>query len=166
MQMAAYFGHSYVVLTDHHKAVPYLEDLVRVSGLGGNCKGVRCIDWWVKDMIKETDTVARDTIQISKKVLEETRAEAIIMGCTVVAGCYQRHLMRTGDTGGVTIVNPNLLALKMAEGLADLHQKGAYTLSRLGFYEQPKGHYREQFLSERRKTAEALGLTKPAKAAE
>ena len=75
-------------------------------------------------------------------------------------------LMRTGDTGGVTIVNPNLLALKMAEGLADLHQKGAYTLSRLGFYEQPKGHYREQFLAERRKTAKALGLTKPAKAAE
>ena len=90
MQMAAYFGHSYVVLTDHHKAVPYLEDLVRVSGLGGNCKGVRCIDWWVKDMIHDTDSVAIDTIAISRKVLEETRAEAIVMGCTIVAGCYQR----------------------------------------------------------------------------
>jgi allantoin racemase len=156
MQMAAYFGHSYVVLTDHHKAVPYLEDLVRVSGLGGNCKGVRCIDWWVKDMIHDTDTVACDTIALSKKILEEMRAEAIIMGCTIVAGCYQRYLMRTGETGGVTIVNPNLLALKMAEGLADLHQKGAYTLSRVGFYEKPSGHYREQFLTERRKVAGSL----------
>jgi allantoin racemase len=166
MQMAAYFGHSYVVLTDHHKAVPYLEDLVKVSGLGGNCKGVRCIDWWVKDMIHDTDTVALDTIAISKKVLEETRAETIVMGCTIVAGCYQRRLLRTGDTGGVSIVNPNLLALKMAEGLADLSRKGAYALSRIGFYEQPKGHYREQFLAERRKAAEALGLGRPSKAAE
>jgi allantoin racemase len=156
MQMAAYFGHSYVVLTDHHKAVPYLEDLVRVSGLGGNCKGVRCIDWWVKDMIHDTDTVARDTIALSKKILQDMRAEAIIMGCTIVAGCYQRYLMRTGETGGVSIVNPNLLALKMAEGLADLHQKGAYTLARVGFYEKPSGHYREQFLTERRKVAATL----------
>jgi allantoin racemase len=68
-------------------------------------------------MIHDTDTVARDTIALSKKILEEMRAEAIIMGCTIVAGCYQRYLMRTGETGGVTIVNPNLLALKMAEGL-------------------------------------------------
>jgi allantoin racemase len=154
------------VLTDHHKAVPYLEDLVKVSGLGGNCKGVRCIDWWVKDMIHDTDTVALDTIAISKKVLEDTRAETIVMGCTIVAGCYQRRLLRTGDTGGVSIVNPNLLALKMAEGLADLSRKGAYALSRIGFYEQPKGHYREQFLAERRKAAEALGLGRPSKAAE
>ena len=166
MQMAAYFGHNYVVLTDHHKAVPYLEDLVRTSGLGGNCKGVRCINWWVKDMIHDPDAVARDTIVLARAILEDMRAELIIMGCTIVAGCYQRHLMKTGDTGGVTIVNPNLLALKMAEGLADLRQKGAYTLSRVGFYEQPKGHYREQFLAERRKTAEALGLGGSAKAAE
>jgi allantoin racemase len=32
MQMAGYFGHSYTIVTDHHKAVPYMEDQVRLGG--------------------------------------------------------------------------------------------------------------------------------------
>ena len=93
MQMAGYFGHSYTIMTDHHKAVPYLEDMVRLYGLGGNCRGVRCINWWVKDMVKNPDQVALDTIEVAKQVLAETRAEVIVMGCTIVAACYQRYLM-------------------------------------------------------------------------
>jgi allantoin racemase len=158
MQMAGYFGHSYVIVTDHHKAVPYLEDLVRLYGLGGNCRGVRCIDWWVKDMVLDPDRVALDTIEISRKVLEETRAEVVVMGCTIVAACYQRHLMQQKSKPDIAIVNPNLLALKMAEGLADLKRKGVYHLTRAGYYEQPTGLYREEFERERRKVASALGL--------
>ncbi len=110
MQMAGYFGHSYTIMTDHHKAVPYLEDMVRLYGLGGNCRGVRCINWWVKDMVKNPDQVALDTIQVAKQVLAETRAEVIVMGCTIVAACYQRYLMKQKGKPEVAIVNPNLLA--------------------------------------------------------
>jgi allantoin racemase len=165
MQMAGYFGHSYVVVTDHHKAVPYLEDMVRAYGLGGNCRGVRCVNWWVKDMVNDPDQVALDTIEVSKQVLAETRAEVVIMGCTIVAACYQRYLLTQKARPGIAIVNPNLLALKMAESLADLKQKGVYQLARGGYYEQPKGLYKAEFERERRQVAEALGLN-PRKAAE
>jgi allantoin racemase len=165
MQMAGYFGHSYVVVTDHHKAVPYLEDMVRAYGLGGNCRGVRCVNWWVKDMVNNPDQVAMDTIEMSKKVLAETRAEVVIMGCTIVAACYQRYLMTQKARPEVTIVNPNLLALKMAESLADLKQKGVYQLARVGYYEQPKGLYKSEFERERARMADVLGLN-PRKAAE
>lgn len=160
MQMAAYFGHSYVIVTDHHKAVPYLEDLVKLSGLGGNCRGVRCVNWWVKDMVNDPDAVARDTIEVSRKVLAETRAETVIMGCTIVAACYQRFLLRSRAKPELAIVNPNLLALKMAEGLADLRKMGTYHLARSGFYEQPSGLYKEEFERERRHVADALGLNR------
>src|SRR5258705_10366897 len=150
MQMAGYFGHSYTIVTDHHKAVPYLEDMVRVYGLGGNCRGVRCVNWWVKDMVKNPDQVALDTIAVSKQVLAETRAEVIVMGCTIVAACYQRYLMTQKTKPDVAIVNPNLLALKMAEGLADLKRAGIYHLARGGFYEPPQGHYREEIEEQRR----------------
>ena len=162
MQMAGYFGHSYTIVTDHHKAVPYLEDMVRLYGLGGNCRGVRCINWWVKDMVKNPDQVAADTIAIAKQVLAETRAEMIVMGCTIVAACYQRFLMRQKGKPEVAIVNPNLLALKMAEGLADLKRGGLYHLARSGFYEQPQGLYREEFEQQRRHMAQSLGLGKAA----
>jgi len=161
MQMAGYFGHSYTVVTDHHKAVPYLEDMVRLYGLGGNCRGVRCVDWWVKDMVKDPDQVALDTIAVSKKVLAETRAEVVIMGCTIVAACYQRYLMAQKAKPDVAIVNPNLLALKMAESLADLKRSGVYHLARAGYYEQPKGLYREEFEQQRRQIAAALKLSEP-----
>jgi allantoin racemase len=165
MQMAGYFGHSYVIVTDHHKAVPYIEDMVRVMGLGGNCRGVRCIDWWVKDMVNDPESVARDTIEVSRKVLNETRAEVVIMGCTIVAACYQRYLLTTGEKPDVAIVNPNLLALKMAESLADLSRKGVYQMARGGYYEQPKGSYLDEFRRERAKVAEALGMAPKRKSA-
>jgi allantoin racemase len=84
------------------------------------------------------------------------------MGCTIVAACYQRYLMRQTAAPEITIVNPNLLALKMAEGLADLKRGGIYHLARGGFYEQPKGLYREEFEQQRRHVARSLGLEKSA----
>ena len=125
---------------------------------------VRCVNWWVKDMVNDPDRVARDTIEVSRRVLEETRAEAIVMGCTIVAACFQRHLLRGGAKPELPILNPNLLALKMAEPLADLRQRGSLQIARTGYYEQAKGRYREQFLEARRRTAKALGLDAPRRA--
>jgi allantoin racemase len=85
-----------------------------------------------------------------------------VMGCTIVAACYQRYLMQQKGKPEVAIVNPNLLALKMAEGLADLKQGGIYHLARGGFYEQPKGAYRQEFEQQRRHMVQALGLGKAA----
>jgi len=84
------------------------------------------------------------------------------MGCTIVAACYQRFLMRQKGKPEVAIVNPNLLALKMAEGLADLKRGGLYHLARSGFYEQPQGLYRQEFEQQRRHMAQSLGLGKAA----
>lgn len=66
----------------------------------------------------------------------------------------------------VAIVNPNLLALKMAEGLADLRRQGIYQSASGGFYEQPKRPYREEFLRARPRLTTALGLTGHRDAAE
>ena len=40
--------------------------------------------------------------------------------------------MTTGRHRELPILNPNLLALKAAETLADLHRMGKYTISRAG----------------------------------
>ena len=127
MQMAGYFGHSYTVVTDHHKAVPYLEDLVRLYGLGGNCRGVRCIDWWVKDMVNDPDAVALRHHRGCAPVLAETRAEVDRHGLHNRRGLLSALCDAHKGKPEVVIVNPNLLALKMAESLADLKQGGSIT---------------------------------------
>ncbi|HUF45588.1 MAG TPA: aspartate/glutamate racemase family protein [Aestuariivirgaceae bacterium] len=158
LQLANYYGHSWTILTDHHKAAPYIEDLAHTLGFGRNLRGVRTIEWFVKDMVNDPDAVARDTIEICRKVVRETGADTILMGCTIVAACYQRFLLNGGEPPEIAIVNPNLMALKMAELLADLKQKGGYQLSRAGYYEKPSGHYAREFDRARATFAKAHNL--------
>ena len=139
MNHASYFGHRFTVLTDHRKAVPWLEDIVRLHG-AGNCRGVRCIDWYITDMIKDTTAVADDAAALSMKWLEDDGSEVIILGCTIIAGCLEREIMTTGRHRDLPILNPNLLALKAAETLADLHRMGKYTISRVGLYQRHEQH--------------------------
>lgn len=139
MNHASYFGHDFTIVTDHRKAVPWLEDLVRLHG-AGNCRGVRCIDWWVPDMIRNPSTVADDAVTACSRALDEDGSEVAILGCTIIAGCLEREIMTTGRHAEVPILNPNLLALKAAETLADLHRRGKYAISRRGFYQRHEQH--------------------------
>lgn len=156
-QMAANFGHSTMVLTDHRKAVPYIYDEARMRGQGATVRGVEAIDWFVKDMIHDREAVANDVVRLSREAARKFGAETVIMGCTIIAAIYQEYLMIGGEPAEVPILNPNLMALKMAEGLADLHQKGAYQLARTGYYMKPTGHFEQEF----RRARKIWNETKP-----
>jgi allantoin racemase len=157
IHFAPYFGHDYVVVTDHRKAVPYLRDLVALYG-GAQCRGVSCIDWYVTDMIRDTAAVARDAEAAVRRVLEQSGAEVAIFGCTIISASYEKFLIDTGRTSDVTILNPNTMALKMAEALGDLKRVGAYNINRTGFYQKHQQHNASEFKSVRdrfgRRTAE------------
>ncbi len=144
MQMAAYYGHDYVVVTDHHKAVPYLRDLVLLYG-GTNCRDVSCINWFVTDMIKDTAAVARDALAAVSKVLEATGAEAAILGCTVISAATEKWLRDQRAPRDLSILNPNVMALKMAESLAHLKTSGLYNINRGGYYQKPQQHDAQEF---------------------
>jgi len=139
MNHASYFGHSFTVVTDHAKARPWLEDLVRIHG-AGNCRGVRCIDWYITDMIQDTTAVADDAAAACLTALSEDQAEVVILGCTIIGGCLEREIMTTGRHRDLPILNPNLLALKTAETLADLYRQGKYNISRVGLYQKHAQH--------------------------
>jgi len=139
MNHASYVGHRFTVITDHRKALPWLEDLVRLHGTA-NCRGVRSIDWYVTEMIKDTTSVANDAAAACVQALREDTSEVVILGCTIIGGCLEREIITTGRHRELPILNPNLLALKAAESLADLHQRGKYTISRVGFYQRHEQH--------------------------
>jgi allantoin racemase len=144
MMMAPYYGHDYVLVTDHHKAVPYLRDLVKVYG-GPECRDVTCIDWWVTDMIRDTEGVAKDALKKCRKAMEESRAEAVILGCTIIAASMEKWLIDTKAPRDLTILNTNTFSLKMAESLADLKQRGLYNINRGGYYQKPQQRNAREF---------------------
>jgi allantoin racemase len=145
LQMAPYFGHDYVVVTDHHKAVPALRDLVRLYG-SGNCRDVRCINWFVTDMIRDTAGVAQDAQKGVREAQQATGVEAAVLACTIIAASAERWLRENNAPRDRTIVNPNTMALKVAESLAELKSMGAYNIARTGYYEKPQQHDLEEFL--------------------
>lgn len=163
LNMASYFGHRATIVTDHHKAVPYIEDMVRLYGQQ-NVRNVRCIDWWVTEMVGAPSEVAADAARVATSALEEDDADLVVLGCTIIAACLTQHTRATGDYADVPVVNPNLLALKSAEMLADLHQRGEYRISRRGYYEKQTARDPEEFARIRREFRLARDVAEPADA--
>jgi allantoin racemase len=149
LNMASYYGHRPTIITDHHKAVPYIEDMVRLYGQQ-NVRRVRCIDWWVTEMIREPSEVAKDAVAECERALEEDDADLAVLACTIIAACLTQHSRKTGEFRDVPIVNPNLLALKTAETLADLWQRGEYRISRRNYYQKQTARAPEEFEHVRR----------------
>ena len=139
--LARIFGHRYAVLTDHWKAVPLLRDLIRVYGVEANCVAVDAIDWYVDDMIVNPGSVARDATKGVKEVMARTGAETVVMGCTIVSACYELGLMQ-GLEGveELSVINPNVMAVKLAELLADLADVGQFRMSRQAYYQGLHDH--------------------------
>jgi allantoin racemase len=143
--LARLFGHRFSVVTDHRKAVPELEDRVRLYGVEANCRSVRAIDWYVDDMVNDPDAVARDAYARCLAVLEADRAEAVVLGCTIIAACYERAVLGGADElRKAAIINPNVMAVKVAELFADLRAAGQYRISRAGYYQQHGQHDPEE----------------------
>ena len=139
------FGHSFAVLTDHHKAVPELRDRIRLYGLESSCRAVDAIDWFVDDMVLDPLTVAKDTYAKVEDVMRTSGAETVVIGCTIVSACYElAALQGATELSALSVVNPNLMAVKVAELFADLRASGQYRMSRAGYYQQHGSHSTEQ----------------------
>lgn len=136
---ASYFGHHYSVVTDSRKAVSRVADLVRFYG-GTNCRGVHCIDQWVSGMLKDTAGAVASAAEVCEHALAMDGSEVAILGCTIIGACLEQEQQRTGLYADLPILNPNLLALKAAETLADLYRHGKYRLSRRGMFQRHEQH--------------------------
>ena len=122
MNHASYFGHSFTVVTDHQKARPWLEDLVRIHGPGTAAASAHRLVRHRHD--RGHDRGRRRRGGRLPDALTEDQAEVVILGCTIIGGCLEREIMTTGRHRDLPILNPNLLALKAAETLADLAPDG------------------------------------------
>lgn len=154
-QHAAYFGHDYLLVTDHRKSAAHMRDLIALYGATAHCRDVRYINWYVTDMIKDYEGVAEDALAASAKAMEDGGVEAVILSCTIIAAATEKYLLEGKAPRQPTLLNPNTFALKMAESLGLLMSKGAYGISRLGYYEQMQQRRPEQFIDIRRRFGKA-----------
>ena len=136
MSCAHAFGHRYAVVTDMHKAVPEIEDRIRAYGQEANCRGVTNIGWFATEMLTDPKAVAEDAYRKCQEVMKTTGAETVIIGCTLVSGYYEQAARTDERLQALSVINPNVVALKQAECLADMNALGQYRISRKAYYQR------------------------------
>jgi allantoin racemase len=135
--LARLFGHSFAIVTDHRKAVPELRDMVRSYGVEANCRAVEAIDWQIESVVADPARCAQATYGRVREVMERTGAETVALGCTIVAASYELAVMNGAtELADVSVINPNAVAVKLAEMFADLRATRQYRISRVGYYQR------------------------------
>jgi allantoin racemase len=135
LQMAGYFGHSFAILASNATTAPVLEELA-AAGAGARFRGVDAAAWTLEDMLADPAGTGREVVARCGALARRRGAEVAIVGCTVMAACLHRHLA-DGPRPQLVILNPNFVALKVAEGLAHLQLQGRYEICRTGYYAKP-----------------------------
>jgi allantoin racemase len=138
--MAHAFGHRYAVVTDMHKAVPEISDRIRLYGQEANCVGVTSVGWFIDAIVADPVGLANDAYAKVHAVMGATGAETVILGCTIVSAFYEKAALSDPRLRALSVMNPNILALKQAEALGDLHRLGQYRISRASYYQRVDDH--------------------------
>lgn len=159
LQLLGYHGRSAVIVTDHVKSCAWMKDNARLYGATDLIAGYDVIDWYVRDMINDTASVAQDVVRVAREAVARTGAEAVILNCTIISASYQKYLMEGGEPAEVPVLNPNLMALMMAETTGHMRQRGALNLSRAGFYAKPHdAHFQKTSQQVRQAMRAATGV--------
>lgn len=94
---------------------------------------MRSIEIGVAHLQDSCDLTTSRILEVGRRAIEEEKAEALILGCTVNFGMFedvQKEL-------GVTVIDPICAALKMAEHLAGLKKRFGWAPIPIGSCEPP-----------------------------
>ena len=110
---AMFLGHKYSIVTTLDRAVPMIEDRLKLAGLLERCASVRASGLAVLELERDPEAAIEAIVTQAAQAVETDRAEVICLGCGGMAGLTQRVVERTG----VPIVDGVSAAVKLAEGL-------------------------------------------------
>jgi allantoin racemase len=113
---AMFLGHKYSVVTTLDRAVPLIEDRLKLAGLDARCASVRASGMAVLELESDPDAAVEAIVAQSVRAVEDDRAEVICLGCGGMAGLTEQVVQRTG----VPVVDGVAAAVTIAESLVRL----------------------------------------------
>ncbi|OFE14291.1 Asp/Glu/hydantoin racemase [Humibacillus sp. DSM 29435] len=127
---AQFLGHKYSVVTTLDRAVPLIEDRLKLAGLDARCASVRASGLGVLDLEADPDAAVEAIVAEAVRAVQEDHAEVICLGCGGMAELNERVAARTG----VPVVDGVAAAVTIAESLVRL----GLTTSKVRTYAPPR----------------------------
>ncbi len=127
---AQFLGHKYSVVTTLDRAVPLIEDRLKLAGLDARCASVRASGLGVLDLEADPNAAVEAIAAQAVRAVQEDHAEVICLGCGGMAELHERVAARTG----VPIVDGVAAAVTIAEALVRM----GLTTSKVRTYAPPR----------------------------
>ena len=113
---AMFLGHKYSVITTLDRAVPLIEDRLKLAGLDARCASVRASGMAVLELEEDPGRAVEAIIEQALLAVRVDKAEVIVLGCGGMAGLDEEIRKRAG----VPVVDGVAAAVTIAESLVRL----------------------------------------------
>lgn len=113
---AMFLGHKYSVVTTLDRAVPLIEDRLKLAGLDDRCASVRASGMAVLELEEHPDRAVEAIVRQAELAVTEDKAEVIVLGCGGMANLDEQIRERCG----VPVVDGVAAAVLIAESLVRL----------------------------------------------
>ncbi|MCV2447399.1 aspartate/glutamate racemase family protein [Paracoccus sp. DMF] len=116
---AMFLGHKYSVVTTLDRAVPMIEDRLKLAGLYDRCASVRASGMAVLELETQPERAVETIVEQAAAAVTQDHAEVICLGCGGMAELEAKVRARTG----VPVVDGVAAAVTIAESLVRLGLK-------------------------------------------
>ncbi|MFC9770483.1 MULTISPECIES: aspartate/glutamate racemase family protein [unclassified Pseudarthrobacter] len=110
---AMFLGHKYSVVTTLDRAVPLIEDRLKLAGLDARCASVRASGMAVLELEEDPERAVEAIVSEAMRAVTQDKAEVIVLGCGGMAGLDEQIRQRAG----VPVVDGVASAVAIAESL-------------------------------------------------
>lgn len=102
-----------------------MREAVERYGYGGQLASFRSIDMSVEEMVADPEKTAARIQEQALAAIQEDKAEAIVLGCTLEIGFYQT----VQSAIGAPVIDPSIASLKTAEHAASMRARSNWRTS-------------------------------------
>lgn len=114
---AMFLGHKYSVVTTLDRAVPLIEDRLKLAGLEARCASVTASGMAVLELEEYPERAVEAIVSQAEQAVHNDKAEVIVLGCGGMAGLDEQIRQRTGVP---PVVDGVAAAVTIAESLVRL----------------------------------------------
>lgn len=133
LQIVANLANRFSVIVGREKWVEQMRERVRGYGMLDRLASMRSLDMGVNDFQADPQRTRARIIEQARRAVEEDRAEAVILGCTIEFGFFDA----VQQAVGVPVIDPVVAAFKLAESLAQFKRRFGWQPSRAWSCEPP-----------------------------